>query len=135
MIEISEICTFLNKAAKIMKLYSNSGMSLEEALDDIYDKIKVTNIGDNFDIDLIIAELPHLNKLDIMAKLEKIKKADLLKITSVLGLRISKGQRTDVIIENISNYYSYKILDNDMASRTNKQGESEQNADLIEPIK
>lgn len=146
--EISKIITLLNKTSKILSLYKESDFTLEETLDDIYKNLKLENLNfkrknadeSKIDIDknMIIEKMNYMDKREIINYLSNYKKNDLLSIADVIGIKISRGQKNEVIIENISNFFAFNSLNKDMSNRDsemiNIDINNNYNSDTIMPI-
>ncbi|EEH99457.1 hypothetical protein CSBG_03083 [Clostridium sp. 7_2_43FAA] len=122
--EIKRLATLLNKASKILNLYEENDFTLEEVLDDIYKTLKKKSNSliknEYFDKNTLIKVMENMEKKDIITYLSEYKKNDLLTIANEIGIKISRGQKNEVIIESISNYYAFNNLNKDMSNRNKK---------------
>lgn len=119
--KINNFLSVSGKALRILKLYENSNLSLDEVLEDIYQKLKVSGFAqaqkEPIDISKVINEIRNLEKDEIIKLLSGYKKSGLIEIAEGIGLKVSKGQKSDIILETIANYFSFKNISDNMPNR------------------
>lgn len=133
--KVKELISIFSRAEKILKLYGNE--TVDEMLEDIYLKLVTINIKDKSLTRVnnsnkktvsnsiaqeslykkVIDEIKNKEKQEIIRRIQKLKKDDLMNIGKLINLKLNKSSRKDIMVESIAGYFSFINLNQKVNER------------------